>query len=164
MNYKLSRVLFAFVLGFVLGAVTTEIAYLSLRRENREPTTIELIIPAGTAELIRQGQSPLEIPRELRFVMGDTLRVINQDSENHQLGLLYIPANSSASLKLESVENMAVECSFQVSNSFGITVQEPVTWYTRMRGYFFSGFPLGVLLAVYSGLIGTIKKKDESVS
>lgn len=160
MNYNVSRILFAFVLGVIFGAVTTEIAYLSLRRENRAPTTIELIIPAGTAALIRQGEAPPTIPQDMRFVVGDILRVINQDSENHQLGLLYIPANSSASLKLETVENMTMECSFQTSNSFGITVQEPVTWQTRLRGYFYAGFPLGMLFAVYSGLI--VKKKKEN--
>lgn len=164
MNYNLPRILFALALGIILGAVMTEVAYLSLRRENREPTVVELTIPAGTAELIRKGQSPLEIPRDMRFVVGDTLKVINQDTENHQLGLLYIPAQSSASLKLESVENMAIECSFQTGNYLGITVQEPVTLRTRISGYFFAGFPLGTLFAVYSGLIVSKKKKDESAS
>ncbi|MBL8089481.1 MAG: hypothetical protein JNJ43_04100 [Anaerolineales bacterium] len=163
MNYSIPRILFAFVLGVIFGAVTTEIAYLSLQRENRAPKTIELIIPAGTAELIRQGDAPPTIPQDMRFVVGDILRVINEDSENHQLGLLYIPAKSSASLKLESVENMTMECSFQSTNFLDITVQEPVTWWTRLRGYFYAGFPLGTLFAVYSGLI-VKKKKDESVS
>lgn len=161
MNYSISRILSAFFIGILLGAVMTELAYISLKKENREPTTIELIIPAGTAETIRQGKRPLDIPQEMQFVLGDTLRIINQDSENHQLGLLYIPANSSASLKLESVENMAVECSFQTGSYLGITVQEPVTWWIRIKGYFFAGFPLGTLFAVYSGLL-VKKKKDET--
>ncbi len=161
MNYSIPRILSAFFIGILLGAVMTELAYISLKKENREPTTIELIIPAGTAETIRQGKRPLDIPQEMQFVLGDTLRIINQDSENHQLGLLYIPANSSASLKLESVENMAVECSFQTGSYLGITVQEPVTWWIRIKGYFFAGFPLGTLFAVYSGLL-VKKKKDET--
>lgn len=163
MNYSISRILSAFFIGILLGAVMTELAYISLKKENREPTTIELIIPAGTAETIRQGKRPLDIPQEMQFVLGDTLRIINQDSENHQLGLLYIPANSSASLKLESVDNMAVECSFQTGSYLGITVQEPVTWWVRIKGYFFAGFPLGTLFAVYSGLL-VKKKKDETTS
>ncbi len=163
MNYSISRILSAFFIGILLGAVMTELAYISLKKENREPTTIELIIPAGTAETIRQGKRPLDIPQEMQFVLGDTLRIINQDSENHQLGVLYIPANSSASLKLESVDNMAVECSFQTGSYLGITVQEPVTWWVRIKGYFFAGFPLGTLFAVYSGLL-VKKKKDETTS
>lgn len=164
MNFNPTRIIFAFALGVAFGALMTELAYLSLKKENREPTLIELVIPAGTAELIRQGGIPLEIPRDMRFVVGDTLKVINQDNENHQLGPLYIPAQSSASLKLDAEENMVFECSFQVGNYLGITVQEPVTWRTRISGYFFSGFPLGMIFAVYSGLIVSKKKKNESVS
>lgn len=161
MNFSLKRIVLSFLLGLALAAVTTELSYALLKKENREPMVVELTIPAGTAELIRAGEIPPEIPNDMRFVMGDTLKVINQDDENHQLGLLWIPANSSASLKLESVENMLVECSFQAGSYMGITVQEPVTWRTRLSGIFFAGFPLGMLFAVYSGLIGTKKKEDQ---
>ena len=96
----------------------------------------------------------------MRFVVGDTLRVINQDDENHQLGPLWIPAESSASLKLETAENLIFECTFQADNNFGVTVMEPVTWRTRVSRIFFAGFPLGMMFAVYGGLIGEKKKKD----
>jgi hypothetical protein len=164
MNYNLKRILFAFALGVFTAAIMTEVAYFFLQKENREPSTVELIIPAGTAQLIDQGQTLPTLPNDMRFVVGDTLQVINQDSTNHQLGPLYIPANSSASLKLDAEENSIVECSFQASNYLGITVQEPVTWWTRIKGYFFSGFPLGMLFAVYSGLITTKKKENEPAS
>jgi hypothetical protein len=96
----------------------------------------------------------------MRFVVGDTLKVINRDNENHQLGPLWIPANSSASQKLETEENMVVECTFQPGSYMGITVQEPVTWRTRLSGIFFAGFPLGAMFAVYSGLVGSRGKKE----
>lgn len=161
MNFSVRRILFSFLLGLVLAAITTELAYFLLKKENREPGVIEMVIPAGTAELIRAGEVPPEIPRDMRFVVGDTLKVINQDNENHQLGPLWIPANSSASQKLETEENMIVDCSFQAGSSMGITVQEPVTWRTRISGIFFAGFPLGMMFAVYSGLIGSDKKKEK---
>lgn len=160
MNFSVKRIVFSFLLGLVFAALTTEISYALLKKENREPMVVELTIPAGTAEMIRAGEVPPEIPKDMRFVVGDTLKVINQDDENHQLGLLWIPAASTASLKLESVENLLVECSFQTSSYMGITVQEPVTWRTRLSGIFFAGFPLGMMFAVYSGLIGTKKKKE----
>lgn len=160
MNFTPKRIALSFLLGLVLAAATTELAYFLLKKENREPGTIELVIPAGAGEQVRAGESPLEIPKDMRFVVGDTLTVVNQDNENHQLGPLWIPANSSASLKLETEENLIVECSFQAGNYMGITVQEPVTWRTRISGMFFAGFPLGTMFAVYSGLIGGKKKKD----
>ncbi|HNB34940.1 MAG TPA: hypothetical protein PK414_01880 [Anaerolineales bacterium] len=160
MNFSIKRIALAFLLGLVLAAITTELAYFFLKKENRIPGIIELIIPAGTADLIRAGEAPPEIPTDMRFVVGDTLKVINQDDENHQLGPLWIPAESSASLKLETEENLVFECSFQAGSYLGITVQEPVTWRTRLSGYFFAGFPLGMMFAVYSGLVGTKKKKE----
>lgn len=162
MNFSVQRVLLSLLLGLALAAITTELAYFLLKKENREPGIIEMVIPAGTAELIRAGDVPPEIPRDLRFVVGDTLKVINQDDENHQLGPLWIPANSSASQKLETEENMIVDCSFQTSSYIGITVQEPVTWRTRISGIFFAGFPLGAMFAVYSGLVGPQKKKEKN--
>lgn len=160
MNFSFKRILIAFLLGIAVAAVTTELSYFFLKKENRAPGVIELVIPAGTAELIRSGESPPQIPKDMRFVVGDTLQVVNRDSENHQLGPLWIPANSSASQKLETEENMVVECTFQAGSYMGITVQEPVTWRTRISGIFFAGFPLGMMFAVYSGLIGSDKKKE----
>lgn len=164
MNYSPKRITFAFVLGVVVAALMTEAAYFLLKRENRSATTIEITIPAGTAQLMREGKNPEILSKDMRFVVGDILKVINEDNENHQLGPLYIPAKSSASLKLETEENLIVECSFESTKYVGLTIQEPVTWYTRLRGYFFAGFPLGMLFAVYSGLIVSKNKKDESAS
>lgn len=161
MNFSIKRIIYSFLLGLALAAASTEISYALLKKENRVPGIIELVIPAGTGDLIRAGKAPLDIPRDLRFVVGDTLKVVNQDDENHQLGPLWIPANSSASQKLETEENMIVDCSFQAGSSMGITVQEPVTWRTRVSGIFFAGFPLGMMFAVYSGLVGPQKKKEE---
>ncbi|MCZ2126302.1 MAG: hypothetical protein LC099_00825 [Anaerolineales bacterium] len=167
MNYSFKRVLAAFALGMILAALFTEISFFFLKKENRPPSVIELIIPAGTADLIRAGETPPEIPNDLRFVVGDTLKVINRDDENHQLGPLWIPANSSATQKMETEENLIVECTFQPGSYMGFTVQEPVTWRTRLSGMFYAGFPMGTIFAVYSGLIGGEKKKkktDESIS
>lgn len=165
MNYSTQRFILAFIFGMLIAVLMTEGAYLLFKKENRAPTTIEIRIPLGTAQLIREGTAPEILSKEMRFVVGDTLRVINNDSENHQLGPLYIPAKSVASLKLDTEENLIVECSFQATKFVGLTVQEPVTWWTRLRGYFYAGFPLGMLFAVYSGLIvPKNKKQNESVS
>lgn len=151
------RISLAFLIGLLLAAVTTEIAYRLQRRENREAQRIELIIPAGTAEKVAKGEKPPELPQEMSFVLGDTLVVINQDRVAHQLGSWWVPPGTSASLVLGNVENLAVECSFQPTRYFGIEVREPVTWKTRLMGMFFAGLPLGALFAVYSLVIGKSK-------
>ncbi len=161
MNHPIvKRIVLSVLLGLTLAVLTTEISYRLLRRENRAPKRIELVIPPGSAERVARGEAPPDIPEELTFVVGDTLVVVNQDSASHQLGPLWIPAGSAASLTLESEQNYAMECSFQPSRIFGLDVREPVTLATRLTGIFFAGLPLSALFAVYSLVIGSGKGKN----
>lgn len=147
------------VLGVLLAAITSEVAYRVLRQENREPERVELVIPAGTAGRVAQGEIPPTIPEDMLFVVGDTLVVNNQDSVDHQLGPLWIPSGTSASLNLDTEQNYVLECSFQPTKYLGIDVRQPVTLGTRITGILFAGFPMGALFSVY-GLLVFGKKKD----
>ena len=158
------RVLFSVLLGVFLAAVTTEVAYQLLKRENREPERIQLVIPAGTADRVAAGQAPPSIPPNMNFVIGDTLVVVNHDTVDHQLGPLWVPSGTSASMNLTSEENFALECSFQPSKYLGIQVNPPVTLGTRITGILFAGIPLGALFAVYSTLIASKGKKKETMA
>ena len=158
------RVLFSVLLGVFLAAVTTEVAYQLLKRENREPERIQLVIPAGTADRVAAGQAPPSIPANMNFVIGDTLVVVNHDTVDHQLGPLWVPSGTSASMNLISEENFALECSFQPSKYLGIQVNPPVTLGTRITGILFAGIPLGALFAVYSTLIASKGKKKETMA
>lgn len=155
------RIVISMLLGVLLAAITTEVAYQMLKRENREPQQIELVIPAGTAQNIDNGQTPPSIPEDMTFVVGDTLVVVNHDEVDHQLGPLWIPPGTSASLHLDTEQNFILDCSFQTTKVFGINVLQPVTLGTRITGILFAGFPLGALFAVYSILIGRDKKSEE---
>ena len=159
----IKRIGIAMFLGILLGAVTMEIAYQLLKRDNRPPQEIELVIPAGTAESIAQGQTPPSIPADMTFVIGDTLVVVNQDNIAHQLGPLWIPAGTSASMNLDTEQNYVFECSFQPTKVFGIDVLQPVTMGTRLVGMLFAGFPLGALFAVYSVLLTKDKTKEKEL-
>ena len=156
----IKRILISILLGLILAAITTEVSYQLLKRENREPQRVELVIPAGTAQSIANGETPPSIPEDMTFVVGDTLVVINQDEFDHQLGPLWIPAGTSASLNLDTEENYVLECSFQTTQIFGLDVLQPVTFGTRLTGILFAGFPLGALFAVYSILLAPDKKKE----
>lgn len=158
----IKRIVFSMLLGVALAAVTTEVAYQLLKRENREPQRIELVVPAGTAESIARGEAPPSIPDDMTFVVGDTLVVVNQDNVDHQLGPLWIPAGTSASLNLDTEQNYILDCSFQPGKVLGIDVLQPVTLGTRLTGILFAGFPLGALFAVYSILLAPDKKKEKA--
>lgn len=154
------RVVISMLLGITLAAITTEVAYQVLKRENREPERVKLIIPAGTSESIAKGEVPPSIPEDMNFVVGDTLVVVNQDEVDHQLGPMWIPAGTSASLNLDTEQNYILQCSFQPTKVFGLDVKQPVTLTTRIVGILFAGFPLGALFSVYSVLL-TFDKKEK---
>jgi hypothetical protein len=158
----IKRVLISLVIGLVIGILLNEVTFYFLRETARAPQTVELLIPAGTAKRIAQGEQPPSIPDNMTFVVGDKLLVINQDAEDHQLGPLWIPAGASASLTLDAVQSYAYECSFQKENYFGLDVYEPLTVWTRVYGILFSGIPLGGVIALYS-IIMPFKEKQKNV-
>ena len=149
----IKRVVISMLLGVFLAAITTEVAYQVLKRENRAPQRIELVIPSGTAQNIANGEAPPSIPEDMNFVVGDTLVVVNQDSVAHQLGPLWIPAGTSASMNLDTEQNYVLQCSFQPTKFLGIDVLQPVTLATRLTG---------ILFAVYSVLFVPGKKKEQT--
>ena len=159
----IKRIVISISLGILLATVFTEVSYWILKRENRAPERIELVIPAGTADEIAKGQVPPTIPEDMTFVVGDTLVVVNQDSVDHQLGPLWIPPGTSASLNLDTEQNYAFQCSFQPTKVFGLDVHEPVTPVTRLTGILFAGLPLGALFSVYSILLVKDGKKQADV-
>ena len=158
----IKRVLLSMLLGIILAAITTEVSYQVLKRENREPQRVELIIPPGTAASIARGEAPPSLPEDMTFVVGDTFVVVNQDEVDHQLGPLWIPSGTSASLNLDTEQNYVLECSFQTTKIFGLDVRQPVTLGTRIVGILFAGLPLGALFSVYSILLVFDKKKDKA--
>lgn len=109
----IKRLLISILLGLLIGVMVSEVPFLFLRETARAPRAIVLTIPGGTSEQIARGEQPPTIPENMTFVVGDRLVVRNEDSADHKLGPLWIPANSSAELALNQEENLAYECSFQ---------------------------------------------------
>ena len=157
MNLKLGRAQWrrigiAMLVGIAIGILVNEVTFAFLREESRPPERIVLVIPAGTAELVAQGQQPPSLPGDMTFVTGDTLVVRNEDAVDHQLGPLWIPAGSEASLALETTGRYTNTCSFQTERVLNLDVNEALTFGTRFQGIFLTGVPLGVLLALYANL------------
>jgi hypothetical protein len=149
----------ALVLGF------SELSYQIFREDlSRAPTTIELIIPEGTAQRIVMGEYISDIPDEMIFVVGDTLLVKNSDVVDHQLGPLWIPSGSSASLKMEQQNNFAYSCSFQSSQYLGLTVKEAITWKSRLGALGYAAPPTLMFLLVYSLVLFPLKPQESESS
>ncbi len=157
-SFVIKRISISLLIGFIFGAAVNEISYILLNKSARGPQIIELVIPVGTAERVARGEKSPSIPDSMSFVLGDEFLVKNEDVVDHQLGPLWIPANASASLKLDSIQSYAYQCSFQPGKYFGLDVQNPLTLKTRLFGISYIGAPLGVLLALYSLLLPEKKK------
>ena len=148
-NVALKRILLSFVVSTIIGFAMSEITFILLGRPIREAETITLVIPPGTAALVARGEQPPTIAEDMQFVVGDTLVVQNNDSVNHQLGPLWIPAGTSGQLSLGESQSLAFECSFQPSKYLGLEINNPLTFSTRLLGTIYAGIPLGILISLY---------------
>ena len=157
------RVIIFLVIGLIFGALLSEIAFMVMPgMDTRPPQQVVLVIPPGTAQRVAQGQQPPSIPQDMSFVVGDTLVVKNEDSVQHQLGPLWIPAGSSASMLLNTSQKYAFQCSFVPTKIFGIEVNESLTWGTRLWGIFIGCVPVAIIVVLYSLLIWPPKKQIQS--
>jgi len=159
-SFVIKRILFSIVSALLLGALISEVPFLFLQETARPPREVILTIPAGTAEQIERGEQSPSIPENMTFVVGDRLVVRNEDSVDHKLGPLWIPANSSAQLALDQEESLAYECTFQPGQYFGLDVREPLTPSTRIYGIVYVALPMAILILLYS-FIFTPKKKED---
>ena len=156
----IKRIIISLLVGVALGGLISEVTFRLLNNvEARPPQRIELVIPAGTAERVTRGESDPAVPEDLNLVVGDTLVVINQDSADHKLGPLFIPAGTSATLALPESESLSYSCSFQPSRYIALDVREPLDLGTRLQGILFSGLPMGALIAIYSLIAGSPRKE-----
>jgi hypothetical protein len=155
------RLLICCVLGLVFAVVISEGSYRLLRDDtDREPQTVNLLIPSGTAERVAAGESVETLPENMVFVTGDILVVTNEDRADHQLGPLWVPAGATASLALDQANKFSYGCSFQPSRYLGLDVRpRGASLQSRLLAVAFAGPPTIALLAVYSFLILPIRPR-----
>lgn len=158
------RLIIVLFISLALVWIGSEVAFYFLRENtDRLPEQIELVIPPGTAEKVAAGESIPSIPDEMTFVLGDTLIVKNEDSVNHELGPLWIPPRSKASLVLDAADRYAYSCSFQTSRYLGLNVRQPTTWKTRLLAIGFTVPATTAFFFIYSLALWPINpdtKKD----
>ncbi len=157
----LLRILISLGIGLLLGTVISELGFhFQGDTTSRPPETVDLIIPPNTSQQVAQGVSV--VPQDMVIVVGDTLRVRNQDSVTHNLGPLVIPSGATASITLNQVGSLAYTCSFEPTKYFGLDVQGALTLGIRLEGIIVAGVPMGTLLGLYSLIIWPIKKSGQT--
>ena len=96
------------------------------------------------------------------FVLGDTLVVKNDDSVDHQLGPLWIPPKSNASLVLDTADRYAYSCSFQPSKYLGLNVKQATTWETRLVALGFAVPATTAFIFIYSLVLWPINTEQKT--
>ena len=158
----LKRLLIATLLASIFVGGINEGAHQLFKEDtDRAPETVEIDIPRGTAKKVEAGQQVPSIPEEMVFVVGDTLRVNNHDSVDHELGPLFIPAGSSASLLMEDANKYVLGCSFQPTQYLGFDVRSRTTTNSRLEAFALAAPPTAMFFFVYSLLIYPLQEKSD---
>jgi hypothetical protein len=159
----LRRGLLILTVSFIFVFAFSEIAYALTRSEiDRPPQEVALVIPSGTADKVAAGEAEPSIPEEMTFVLGDTLLVKNEDTVDHQLGPLFIPAGTTASLPLQRAANFEYECSFQPTQLLGLNVRQQATFNFRFFAIAYATPATAIFIFVYSLAVSPLNKKSEN--
>ena len=144
----------------VVGGLSS-VALLLYTEGAREPTTREIVIPAGSNELIAQGQNPLEIPPTWSFLADDTLVLDNRDSVGHTLGSWYVPPKTIRSFDLQPAYGGFFVCSLHPSGAVTLDIQ-PRDYDFRLIALptFGFGFSVGLILFIGLSVSRAIDKGD----
>jgi hypothetical protein len=147
--YKRLAIVFAICLVFVIAF--NEISYSFFKEGGeRAPKSVQIVIPEGTATRIAAGEQTPSIPSGMTFVAGDVLEVVNLDKVDHQLGPLWIPAGTTASLALDNAEKLSYACSFQATKYLNIDVRAATTLYDRLTALTLAVPTMTALVFLYS--------------
>ncbi|MBW8010886.1 MAG: hypothetical protein FVQ83_06555 [Chloroflexi bacterium] len=146
-----TRFLIILITATFFIAAVNEIVFLIQKEDtDRIPMEIELVIPEGTAELVALGEQVTGIPDEMVFVLGDVLVVRNQDVVSHELGPVFVPPESSASMRLDTADRYALSCSFNPSRYLGLNVKQPTNIWTRLTALLFAVPTTTIIVFIYS--------------
>lgn len=147
----LVRLAVIFVICLVFVIAFNEITYAFQKDAyDRAPEAVQVVIPQGTAERVKAGQPEPSIPEGLVFVVGDVLEVVNEDDVAHQLGPLWIPAQTTASLAMDEATTASYSCSFRPDSAMDIDVRQATTWTDRLVGVTIAAPTLAALVFLYS--------------
>lgn len=84
----------------------------------------DYVIPPGTAARIEAGEAIEIVPAELVVEVGDALRIVNEDSTDHIVGVFFVAAGETLTQRFNSEAVLEGECSVHPSGAFTLRVVE----------------------------------------
>ncbi len=106
---------------------------------------IELTVPRGTAELVRAGKLPPDLPSELMLRVGDTLSLRNLDSVAHRIGPVWVAAGAEERSVVGPgfFAGGALACSIHPAGALSVVPRARPGIETTVPVALFAGLPLG---------------------
>jgi hypothetical protein len=84
----------------------------------------DYLIPLGTAAQIDAGVEVEIVPEVLEVEVGDSIRIVNEDTEGHVVGVFYVGAGETLTQRFDSPGTLSGECSVHPSGTFTLRVVE----------------------------------------
>ena len=83
----------------------------------------DFTIPPGTAGRIAAGQIVEIVPAELVVNVGDAIRIVNNDTEDHVVGVFFVASGETLTQRFNSEGVLEGECSVHPSGAFTLRVE-----------------------------------------
>ena len=93
---------------------------------SEEPSTpdYEYVIPAGTNSRLRSGEVVEIMPARLEVVVGESIRIRNEDSAGAFVGIFYVGAGETVNMRFTTPGELTGKCEVSSSGEFTIQVEE----------------------------------------
>ena len=91
--------------------------------DDREPETIEIIVPAGTQDRLIAGETVEVMPARLELHVGDTLLIRNEDRVTQSIGPFIVAAGQQTRLIYGSPGRFEGYCPLSAGNRYEIVVE-----------------------------------------
>ncbi|MDJ0769057.1 MAG: hypothetical protein QNJ12_09695 [Ilumatobacter sp.] len=132
----MSRVQFTALLLIVPLIVVGAVLLGTSLRDDDAPTGLQItsaadeasyehdyVIPLGTADRMANGEPVQIVPAELTVRVGDAIRIVNDDSEDHVVGVFFVASGETLTQRFNSAGVLEGECSVHESGSFTLRVE-----------------------------------------
>jgi hypothetical protein len=124
MKAQTKFILWGMTLGMLVASCGSGTDALVVADASSGPVDYDYFIPSGTGERIRGGENIAILPAELDVRVGDVIRIVNDDSEGHFVGIFYVGPNEQVTQRFASPGEFVGNCSVHPSGTITLVVSE----------------------------------------
>lgn len=110
--------------GAALVAVVALTTLTSCRADDDAGRVVEIVVPDGTQARLDRGEDVVVMPAELRFEVGDTLLIRNEDVADQSVGPYEVRAGQEFRLRYGAPGRFEGMCPLSEDDTYVIVVTE----------------------------------------